>query len=446
MIPKTKKQKKTQGTGTLVRTEEEPSTEKEITEKNPSPDLETESTLDVPVPAAADTLYEEQNSFLPPPSASSPLFLKKFLDPNFMRKKLLPVAAILLVAFLLVIFIKFIFSFESTEKKELRESISIAYESLEQAETFLLQGERIKAQEFLDKAYESAQKVAKGKSKLFRSDLALILAQVEDKQLQVENAKKVTPNLVTDLGLKEDNLRAQGILELKGNYYVNDAKKVFKTVSNIVEKGLSASEKETIMAEASRPDQNLLLYLTNGPRIIEYKEGVITPMNTADESWKSGIDIRTYGRYSYVLDPVNNQIWKYERKRTNYSSAVAYSDGTDLSRAISFSIDGSIYILTDEGTIMKLFRGKKVDYDFKDLPSNGFSGKQLRLHTTAELDFIYILDPENQRILVFVKGDRYATYKKQILYGDLDVRNFSIDELGQKVHILTDDKIYNFSL
>ncbi len=368
------------------------------------------------------------------------------LDKTPDKKKMLLIAGIVFGILILILFFRFISNIESSEKKELKEQIDIAYEALQQADTFLLQGERTSAQEYLEKALQSAQNVAKSKSKIFRSDVGLILAQIEQKQLQVENAKKVTPNLVTDLSLKNDNLESLGLLELRGNLYVNDSKKVFKTVSNVVEKGVPLSEKETIIAKAAQADQSTLVYLSDAPRLIEYKEGVITPMNTADESWKSGVDIQTYGRYVYVLDPVENQIWKYERRRTNYSSAGAYSDGADLSRAVSLSIDGSIYVLTDDGNIKKLFRGKETEFSFRELPSTPFEGKNLKLSSSADLDFIYVLDPDNQRVLVFVKGDRYATYKKQVLYGDLDARDFVIDESGQKVYLLTKDKVYTFAL
>jgi hypothetical protein len=272
------------------------------------------------------------------------------------------------------------------------------------------------------------------------------LADIQEKQLQVENARKVTPQLLADLGVKNDNLEATGLLELSGNLYVHDLKQVHKTVRNIVEKGLPLSDKETILASTTRTDQNTLLFLTDAPKVIEYREGLITPMGTEDDTWKRGLDIKTYGRYVYILDPVENQIWKYERRRAKYSPAIAYNQGADLSRSISMSIDGGIYILSDDGTLQKIFRGVKADYAFRDLPSVPFSGQNLKIYTSPNLDFLYVLDPDNGRILVFVKGERFATYKKQVLFDLEDARDFVIDDSGQKVNVLTTDKIYEFSL
>jgi hypothetical protein len=361
-------------------------------------------------------------------------------------KNLLIIAGVILATLCIIVIVNLLSGIESEETVELREELNKAQAAFEQADTLLLQGERGQAAELLSQAEESALTVLNSKSNSFRSNAQFLLAGIEEKKLQVENAKKVTPQLVADLGVKNDNLEAVGLMELQGSFFVYDLQNVYKTVRNIVENGLPVSENETILAADARKDQNTLLFLTNSPRIIEYREGLITPMGTEDDAWKRGIDIKTYGRYAYVLDPVDNQIWKYERRRAKYSEAIAYNQGADLSLAVSMAIDGAIYVLSDDGSIQKIFRGVKADYAFKDLPSIPFMGKNLKIYTTVELSFLYVLDPDNKRVLVFEKGDRFATYKKQVLFDTDNARDFYVDESGQKVSVLTRDKIYEFSL
>jgi len=362
------------------------------------------------------------------------------------QKNFVVIAGTILGVLAVTILVRAIFNFESASTQQLREQLSIARESLQQADTFLIQGERIQAGEFIAKSEEAIQVILNSKSKNFRSDAQFLLADIQEKKLQIENARKVSPQLLADLGVKNDNLESVGLLSLMGNLFVHDLNNVYKTVRNIVEKGIPVSGKETILAASTRKDQNTILFLSDAPQIIEYKEGLFSPMGTEDNTWKRGIDIQTYGRYAYVLDPVENQIWKYERKRDKYSAAIAYNQGADLSRGVSIAIDGNIYVLSDDGSIQKIFRGTKVDYDFRELPSTPFTGQNLKIKTSPELDFLYILDPDNQRILVFTKGDRFATYKKQVLFEVTDARDFVIDDSGQKVNVLTKDKIYEFSL
>jgi len=154
----------------------------------------------------------------------------------------------------------------------------------------------------------------------------------------------------------------------------------------------------------------------------------------------------------YILSPTENQIWKYERRSANYSGATAYNTGNiEIADVVSFTIDGSIYMIAASGEIKKLFRGETQDYEFRELPSIPFSGPNLKIYTSAELDYIYVLDPDNQRLLVFTKGERFATYRRQVMFqnetGDLqNVRDFYIDASGQKVTILTENKIFEFNM
>ncbi len=405
------------------------------TEESIAPEPHSKKTIHQPIPNPSDFIKD--------------LFSKiKRSNWNALSnsQKLVPIAGLLFGVFIIVITVQLLWNFESEETLQLREQLSIARESLQQADTFLLQGDRPQAAEYLKKSKSAVQSILKSKSKNFRSDAQFLLADIQEKQLQVENARKVTPHLLADLGVKNDAVDPIGIMELKGNLFVFDFKNIYKTIRNIVEKGFPISEKENIIAGVSRKDQNTILFVTDGPRIIEYRDGVISPMNTSDGTWKRGLDIQPYGRFSYILDPVENQIWKYERRRDKYSGAIPYNQGADLSRAISFAIDGAIYLLNDDGTIQKLFRGEKVKYNFRDLPSVGFEGKNLKIFTRTDLDFLYVLDPDNARVLVFVKGDRFATYKKQVLFDIPNARDFSVDELGQRINLLIDDKIYEFSL
>ncbi|MCK5461189.1 hypothetical protein KAI58_04355 [Candidatus Gracilibacteria bacterium] len=380
---------------------------------------------------------------IPQKTQNTSFFLEKLKKIRF-NKNIILIIGTIVSCLLLFLFVSS--RSGSEEEAALRNTLSLSREALDQASVFILQGETELAKEQLATAEKSAQAVFNSKLERFRNDAKFVLADIDNKKLQVENAKEVTPNLVADLGVKNNDLEAVGLLSLRGNSFVFDLKNIYKTIRNIVEKGLPILDKETIIAGVAREDQSTLIILSDNPRIIEYREGILTPMRTTDETWKRGIDIKNYGRYAYILDPVENQIWKYERKRDTYGAAIAYNQGADLSRAVSFTIDGSIYIISDEGILQKIFRGQKQDYEFRDLPSIPFRGKNLKVYTTQELDFLYVLDPDNERVLIFVKGDLFATYKKQILFGLPDARDFTIDNSGQKVNIVTKDKIYEFSL
>ncbi len=418
----------------------EDSKSKESIEKNTTID----ETLDQKEPLTTST-KKSTRKFLDKIKTSPLKNIKNPFKRIQVPKNTLFIIGAIALLFMVILFVNSL-NFESEEETTIREKLSIARENLQKADSFLLEGDKDSAKKNLVIAEKAAQYILKSKSQYSRSDAQFILANIQKKQLQVENAHTVTPKLVADLGVKNDNITSIGLSELRGNLYVHDSKKVYKTIRNVVEKGLTVSEKATLLAATTRKDQNLLLFLTNDPQIIEYKDGLLTPMRTMDENWKKGIDIKTYGRFTYILDPSENQIWKYERKRANYSGAIAYNDGADLSRSVSFAIDGAIYIIADDGSLQKIFRSQRQNYEFRDLPSKPIEGKNLKIYTTPDQDYLYVLDPDNERLLIFSKGDKFATYRKQIIFDVPNVRDFVVNDAGQKVNILTQDKIYEFPL
>lgn len=374
--------------------------------------------------------------------------LKTLFRKDHPQKKLLWLLFLVPIVLGIVLTVNVVQQKESEVEADLRQKLSIARNAVQRSNELLFQGDRKGAHELLKTAEKATTDVFNSSFKELRSEAKFLKADIEAKKLEAENAIEANPQLVANLEAKNSNLRAQGMKELRGNFYVYDSTTIYKTIRNLVENGVGVTNQEVITASAVRSDQDTLLFLTSTPRVIEYKNGIVTPMNTNDKSWQKGVDIDTYGsRYTYILDPLQNQIWKYERRRADYSEAIAYNKTADLSRAVSMSIDGNIFILSDDGSIQKLFRGENVSYSFRDLPSLPFSGKNLRLTTTPESDFLYILDPDNRRILIFQKGERFATYKKQVLFNEIaDAVDFYINDSGQKVNLLTTNKIYEFNL
>jgi len=363
------------------------------------------------------------------------------------KKKLFFLAGILLVLFVFFVTFKAL-SGPSKAEQALQAELTIAKEALQQADIMTQQGDRVEANRYISRADEALQKILKADSKLLRNDAQFLAVQIEDRRLRVENAQKVNPILVADLSIKNDKVDARGILELGGAYYVYDEHFLYKTIREVVEKGLSIAGQENILSAATNSRQKVQMFLTDAPRIIEYQEGVVTPMKTQDETWQKGTDINSFGsRFVYLLDPTKNQIWKYERKRSSYGRATPYNTkNVDLSRAISFAIDGAIYVLNDDGNILKFYQGILQNYELKDKPYAPFSGKNLRLYTTTDSGYLYILDPSNQRLMVFEKGASAATYKKQILYQLPKVVDFWVNDEGTRATLVTSDKIYEITL
>jgi hypothetical protein len=144
----------------------------------------------------------------------------------------------------------------------------------------------------------------------------------------------------------------------------------------------------------------------------------------------------------YLLSPSNNQIYKYSKLRSKYSSGTEYNTDAELQNAISFAIDGNIYILKKGGEIIQLFKSKKQTFEIEDLAVD--LSEATKIYTAPELDGLYVLDPYNKRVVVIEKDvGTGGRYKEQIYFEELDdVQSFYVNKSEDKLYLLTKKEIY----
>jgi hypothetical protein len=106
----------------------------------------------------------------------------------------------------------------------------------------------------------------------------------------------------------------------------------------------------------------------------------------------------------YILDPPNNQVWRYRPVGNNYPNppeAYFEDDIPDLSLAVDVAIDsiGNVYILFADGTIKKYNGGAEVAFKYTDMPENApRSGIAMYLDADSALPAIYIIDKVDQAV------------------------------------------------
>lgn len=182
---------------------------------------------------------------------------------------------------------------------------------------------------------------------------------------------------------------------------------------------IDASEK--VIAARAFPDYNAVVLLTFGGKLIEYSEGNSQFADTSDVDWKSGVDIATYSNKIYILDPSNNQIWKYQRGNSGYGGASAYlGEGEDLSSAVSLAIDGKVWVLESDGTLIQYLSGEAVEYTVKKAPLTPVEGAT-RVLTDLDMTQLFVLDSKGGRVLVYDKSTKTddLTYASQYVFDDL---------------------------
>ncbi len=117
----------------------------------------------------------------------------------------------------------------------------------------------------------------------------------------------------------------------------------------------------------------------------------------------------SYGNFLYFWSSEEQQIQQY----TYDSSGIKFNrnwlttslkDDLQNDDIVSLTVDGSIYALTGKGNLIKLSGGKKAPFDFEK-PATPPSGNKDLVKTNDSQKYLYLLDPEKGRVIIFDKTD-----------------------------------------
>jgi hypothetical protein len=155
--------------------------------------------------------------------------------------------------------------------------------------------------------------------------------------------------------------------------------------------------------------------------------------------------IKSFGGNLYIVDTKNNQIWRYrpgdkgfENQPEPYFSA---NTKVDLSGVQSIDIDGNVWLLFADGRLLKFYGGEQKPFELKGLPDP--MSAPAAIAAEADGDLIYIADSGNGRILEFTKDGQFQRQFRPAQGNGLQgIRDFFLDETGDKFYIVTADKLW----
>ncbi len=162
-----------------------------------------------------------------------------------------------------------------------------------------------------------------------------------------------------------------------------------------------------------------------------------------------------FGGNLYLQDVDKSRIWKYVGTQSKEASEAGVIKGfselreylnpdtlPDLSKTLNFAIDGSVWLGTSQGQVMKFTQGKDDPFIPKGVEPE--LGSTLFVYTDDNCDFVYVLDRDNKRVVVFEKN---GTYKAQYhIQGDVAPSGLAVSESLKKIFLFIDGKIYAIDL
>lgn len=329
---------------------------------------------------------------------------------NLTRKKIVP--AILLIAVLI-----FSYNIYSGKKAKNNELLVQQYNSvLANIEDNILKAES----SIIHKADERALIHITEANDLMKS-LPTISAETVNKE---EDIQRIT-NKISDLQKtlrKEEKVDAEVYAQLPtGNYtgieateetvIAFGADKVIQEISiatnNRTEPQIALTENESIIDGTLFERNNTLYLLSNINDLYTANTPLDGYETTRFETDDTKIQaISTFNSNLYSLNPTENQIYKYPKLNAGFGKGRSWiTDGSTISTATDLYIDGTIYLLSSDGTIDNYLSGQKTSKTFKPSITPAVTNATSFIYDSDNSRF-YIIEPEQSRIIVLSdKGD-----------------------------------------
>jgi hypothetical protein len=332
---------------------------------------------------------------------------------------------------------------------EMESKLALAEENIDQAET---RGtfDKDKASELLTQAEDLSVEVMN--SGYFKGKASQLLDRIEEQRDYLDNITRVDDELtlLADFSTAAPGETMKGVVQYGDKVFAYSDNQTFQVLIDQIQTPLALSEGESAVAATYFKDKENILMLSTSGKLLEYDEGNVQFADTADVEWKNGVDIKTYSTRVYILDSLNNQIWRYTRTRDSYGSAQAYvsNTGVDLTKAVSFAVDGNVWILNSDGSITKLLSGEPVTFEIKKAPLTEPTSPT-KIYTELELNQVFVLDPTSNKIFVYTKStkDDNLTYSSQYLIDSVNGKlvDMFYDKNTDTTYLLTETALYKIS-
>ncbi len=175
--------------------------------------------------------------------------------------------------------------------------------------------------------------------------------------------------------------------------------------------------------------------------VLEAETETVTAL-TIDEAanLQSVIDLKQFNNRYYFADSSAGQIYRYNKSAGRINDAVAWlNNKEDFANASSIDIDGSVYLLKNNGELFKYNKGQKENFILPAIEPP--LSRATRLIVSPEQDFIYVLDPTGKRLIVYDKAGKFIS--QYLSENFTDLKDFQVDEKNKKIYFLNQASIFS---
>ncbi len=326
--------------------------------------------------------------------------------------------------------------------KEVKAKLDQAITLEGKAESALVYEARKEAREYLSESKALAAEVLK--TKYYNKEALELLSKISGISKKADGIYEIKPSVVLefDKGQEASTLTYSD----KNLYFVNPKNKKL-TSYNILNKEQASHETPSPQSEfvqiTSFPKKGLVLFYNDSPEVFEFNiKGKKVAKATSKKGFKKAAALTTYSVNFYMLSSSENQIYRYTKTDSGFANPSAYitDKQVNIKDAVSFTIPGIVYVLKNDGQIVKLIKGVNQGFSLKDMPFG--LKKPIKIQSSEGSSEIYILDKELGVLVFSVNG----SYIKNFTSPDFkDAKDFYVDEASGTIYVLAGNKILSFS-
>lgn len=367
---------------------------------------------------------------------------------TFPRKIFLVLFAIAIIVFGISVLGKNSSVENEEQKKKSAQAITDVQNLLGEVESKQIMKDEAGARELLIKAEETLSTVPKD-SDVYKENGDALNVQIDSLNATLNKVQTLEQLTVTaDFATAAQDITIGKITKIGNNLFGFAEGSGFVVRANLSDQSvsttISGSEGETYRF-LENDSAATTLALTEKQTFVQFNP-VLEKISSVTVNLKEKVGVTDFDIYAdrlYVLDAKNKNILRLEKSGDSYGQAQVWMGTTDeLVNAVSFDIDGSVYILFSDGTIKKYDGGKKSEFDL-GVFSPSLAGATLLVKTEATTPF-YLLNPTTQRVVIIGPD---GTLRNQYVHPDFArAKDMVVDKENQVIYILGDNKVYSISL
>ena len=376
--------------------------------------------------------------------------IEKFRNLPIVRKSLLVVAILLIFAFAQSI----VSLGESQDKEQVetgyQETITDIEQKQGEIDSALIYGNDETAKQLLDEARTLLATLPDKKS--YQETRDRLNQSLEEKADKINHINIVSePAELFDFATMEEGAAVRGMVKVNQQFFAfnSNNNSIYGYNLDSQESDIITNDTEelgNLQMNAIPENNNYVVFYSNADKIVRFSvldgEMEIRDITFANQD-KMVQSICNYASRLYVLDTKNNQIFRHDPIATGYSTGQSWLDEElDLTNATSMIIDGSIWVLKADGQVWQLAQGSKGEFSLASIEP--VFSNPTAIYTEAGFDNIYILDPANNRLVVF---DKSGLLINQYRSDDFDgLKSFTLSDDEKTVYLLNKTKLLSFQI